>query len=79
MAPVGEPMVLVTPDNEPFVDLVQIRAEGSFGTGLLVRPGLVMSIHPPKAAGWLGQAAAASPMTCFFQFQGMSSWSLDAG
>ena len=33
----------VTPDNEPFVDLVQIRAAGAFGTGLLVGRGLVLT------------------------------------
>ena len=33
----------VTPDNEPFVDLVQIRGTGSFGTGLLVGRGLVLT------------------------------------
>lgn len=32
-----------TPDNEPFVDLVQIRAVGAFGTGLLVGRGLVLT------------------------------------
>ena len=36
-------MVDVTPDNEPFVDLVQVRAEGAFGTGLLVGRGLVLT------------------------------------
>jgi hypothetical protein len=36
-------VVVVTPDNEPFVDLVQVRAEGAFGTGLLVGRGLVLT------------------------------------
>jgi WD40 repeat protein len=33
----------VTPDNEPFIDLVQVRSAGSFGTGLLVGRGLVLT------------------------------------
>jgi hypothetical protein len=37
------PVVVVTLDNEPFVDLVQVRAEGAFGTGLLVGRGLVLT------------------------------------
>jgi len=36
-------VVVVTPDNAPFVDLVQVRAEGNFGTGLLVGRGLVLT------------------------------------
>jgi hypothetical protein len=36
-------VLAVTPDNEPFIDLVQIRAEGVFGTGLLVGRGLVLT------------------------------------
>jgi hypothetical protein len=36
-------VLVVTPDNEPFVDLVQVRGEGHFGTGLLVRRGLVLT------------------------------------
>ena len=36
-------MIVVTRDNEPFVDLVQVRAEGAFGTGLLVGRGHVLT------------------------------------
>lgn len=35
--------MIITPDNEPFVDLVQIRSDSSFGTGLLVGRGLVLT------------------------------------
>jgi hypothetical protein len=48
-------MVKVTPENEPFVDLVQIRAQGAFGTGLLVGRGLVLTaLHVAADAdrGW---------------------------
>jgi WD40 repeat protein len=36
-------VVDITPEDEPFVDLVQVRAEGAFGTGLLVGRGLVLT------------------------------------
>ena len=36
-------MIFVPPEKKPFIDLVQIRAEGAFGTGLLVGPGLVLT------------------------------------
>jgi hypothetical protein len=49
------PEYAVTPDNRPFVDLVQICAEGSFGTGLLLGRGLVLTalhvVCDPEA-GW---------------------------
>src|SRR4051794_11625784 len=45
----------LTPDNKPFVDLVQVRAAGAFGTGLLVGRGIVLTalhcVADPKA-GW---------------------------
>jgi hypothetical protein len=36
-------MAGIPPESEPFIDLVQIRASGSFGTGLLVGRGLVLT------------------------------------
>lgn len=33
----------ISPEEAPFIDLVQIRTEGSFGSGLLVGPGLVLT------------------------------------
>jgi hypothetical protein len=36
-------MVVDTPEIEAFGDLVQVRAKGAFGTGLLVGPGLVLT------------------------------------
>lgn len=36
-------MFKLAPEIEPFIDLVQIRAVGAFGTGLLVGPGLVLT------------------------------------
>ena len=36
-------MAGIPPESEPFIDLVQIRAKGSFGTGLLVGRGLVLT------------------------------------
>lgn|GEM_PF-3702775 len=49
------PEIVVVPDNEPFVDLVQVRASGAFGTGLLVGRGLVLTaLHgvPPAVLGF---------------------------
>jgi hypothetical protein len=34
---------MIAPEDEPFIDLVQIRAQGSFGTGLLIARGLVLT------------------------------------
>ncbi len=35
--------MVVAPEEAPFIDLVQVRAGGAFGTGLLIAPGIVLT------------------------------------